>query len=450
MDIEEFRRLSLLVEEFLNSYAMTTHHRDGSTSGPTGQVVYETVRVVDRMGDVFSEHSAAMILAGARPTDFSGKNPCSGLTAHLAAVVVVLNSEGYGAVHDVVNGHLDAIDNAAISDVVINNVAVKLSGFPSRLCGLPAWEDLSDDVRNSIRQAEPKWNAERTGFSDLADSLRVERLLYLQRVGLGNTDEQSTGEQQQNAIGDEGKTAGNGRKKGVANSPLVKNSEGRGSENQTESHLATNKTFQIKNARPAYLRGPRQTRFTEAEERDFDAYLALFLEDADVVLTPGVYEFQQMVAATREFRIGSPQFSETKLFCVPDIVIARLERAAGLHPSESQQLSFSGLLARVLARREGTADGVHQEQGESRAGTREGQPGHSENNIPQPEVVSEFYRLQQLPTWKGKPKAAIHREIAQRNAKKARRQLSKEQLKTEAERIKKAIRDYEGKVNRRQ
>lgn len=80
-------------------------------------------------------------------------------------------------------------------------------------------------------------------------------------------------------------------------------------------------------------------------------------------------------------------------------------------------------------------------------GTVSGPSGQSQNNVPQPTEVSEFYRLQRLPTWQGKSKAAIHKEIAQRNAKKAKRTLTEAQLTTEAARIKKAIRDYEQKVN---
>lgn len=76
--------------------------------------------------------------------------------------------------------------------------------------------------------------------------------------------------------------------------------------------------------------------------------------------------------------------------------------------------------------------------------------GQTGNNVPQPTVVSEFYRLQRLPTRQGKSKAAIHKEIAQRNAKKAKRTLTEAQLTTDAARIKKAIRDYEQKVNQQQ
>lgn len=76
--------------------------------------------------------------------------------------------------------------------------------------------------------------------------------------------------------------------------------------------------------------------------------------------------------------------------------------------------------------------------------------GQSQNNVPQPTEVSEFYRLQKLPTWQGKSKAAIHKEIAQRNAKKDKQTLTEAQLMTEAARIKKAIRDYERKANRQQ
>jgi hypothetical protein len=124
---------------------------------------------------------------------------------------------------------------------------------------------------------------------------------------------------------------------------------GTGSLNSPET---PRKTFQIKNSRPAYLRGAGQTRFTEDEARDFDAYLAFYLEDADVELTPGMYSIQQMIVATRAFPISSEEFKQTKLFCVSDIMIARLERAAGLPPLGSHQLSFAGLLARVLEQRE--------------------------------------------------------------------------------------------------
>lgn len=83
-------------------------------------------------------------------------------------------------------------------------------------------------------------------------------------------------------------------------------------------------------------------------------------------------------------------------------------------------------------------------------GTVSGPSGQTGNNVPQPTVVSEFYRLQKLTTWQGKPKAEIHREIARRNAKKTKRVLTEVHLMTEAERIKKAIRDYERKVNQQQ
>lgn len=84
------------------------------------------------------------------------------------------------------------------------------------------------------------------------------------------------------------------------------------------------------------------------------------------------------------------------------------------------------------------------------AETPSGPSGQLQNNVPQPTEVSEFYRLQKLPTWQGKPKAAIHREIAQRIAKKTKRLLKDDELRTESERIKKAIRDYERKANPRQ
>lgn len=83
-------------------------------------------------------------------------------------------------------------------------------------------------------------------------------------------------------------------------------------------------------------------------------------------------------------------------------------------------------------------------------GTASGPSGQLRNNVPQPTEVSEFYRLQKLTKWQGKSKAEIHREIARRNAKETTRPWTEAELLREAGRIKKAIRDYERKVNQQQ
>lgn len=81
-------------------------------------------------------------------------------------------------------------------------------------------------------------------------------------------------------------------------------------------------------------------------------------------------------------------------------------------------------------------------------GTTSGPSGQTQNNIPQPEDVAEFYRLRELKSFEGKSKAEIHRTIADSNAKKTGETLTDEERTREAERIKKAIRDYENKVAR--
>ena len=83
-----------------------------------------------------------------------------------------------------------------------------------------------------------------------------------------------------------------------------------------------------------------------------------------------------------------------------------------------------------------------------RGATASGPSGQTQNNIPQPEDVAEFYRLQKLKSFEGKPKAELHRTIADSNAKKTGETLTDEERTREAERIKKAIRDYENKVAR--
>ena len=95
----------------------------------------------------------------------------------------------------------------------------------------------------------------------------------------------------------------------------------------------------------------------------------------------------------------------------------------------------------------GDAEGAPSEPVKTKhVGTTSGPSGQSENKISQPSAVSEFYKLQKSAKWKDKSKASIHRHIADDNAKKQGCKLTDEERTTEAECIKKAIRDYEKKV----